>query len=667
MHQRQLSVGRAAVSALCAAAVSAAFPAPAMAGAKGVSDPVLAWNLTGIKDWETVPVFLDIARQMRPFFAYGEQWETMDHAALRAGGFLDEAGYATAIPEGQGGIRTVWAWTSEMGGKARAGVYVMTYKGKGALAFGGDARIVSQQPGRIILENVSGGTFWLDISAIAAGDHPRDFSLVRADKLALHEAGAIFDPQWLSLVADARELRFMDWMQTNEALPPGFADRPEPLDATYTERGVPIEVMVRLANEAGVDPWFTMRHDADDDTIRAYATYVRDHLDPRLKAHVEYSNETWNAAFTQFGWLRDKAVADWGEEAREDWEIIFDYHVRQAARTAAIWRDVFADEAKSRLVTVLGTQAGNAWLTDRQLRAESWQRLEPDTYAAPALLFDEVAATTYFGGSIVSDSGLRTELMQRASLSERDAEAWLFGLLSGQDAIEDSVPAVMARLAEQKARVADEGLRFTAYEGGQHVHHRFAVADLSEAEAESLAQILGTFVRSRDMGRLYTALWEGWRGIGDGPFMQFTEAGLPTPWGSWGVFAYPGDSTPRGDFLMARQAEGGSWWGEGGGAQYLQGITANGTEGADALEGTDEEDFLAGLGGDDTFVESGGRDGINGGEGTDTYRVAGPRSDYTVAPEGAGQRVTGPAGSAYLVNVETLAFGDGGTLSIAVR
>ena len=94
-------------------------------------------------------------------------------------------------------------------------------------------------------------------------------------------------------------------------------------------------------------------------------------------------------------------------------------------------------------------------------------------------------------------------------------------------------------------------------------------------------------------------------------------------------------------------------------------MTAGGSEAAETLVGTDEEDFLAGLGGDDLFPESGGRDGINGGEGTDTYRLVGPRAEYIIVPEGDGRRVTGANGSAYLVNVERLVFADGEALSLA--
>jgi hypothetical protein len=46
--------------------------------------------------------------------------------------------------------------------------------------------------------------------------------------------------------------------------------------------------MVELANKTGSNPWFKMPHDATDDYIQKFATYVCNHLDPRLIASVEY-------------------------------------------------------------------------------------------------------------------------------------------------------------------------------------------------------------------------------------------------------------------------------------------------------------------------------------------------------------------------------------------
>ena len=36
--------------------------------------------------------------------------------------------------------------------------------------------------------------------------------VVKEEHVELHEAGAIFNPDWLARVADLRAVRFMDWM-----------------------------------------------------------------------------------------------------------------------------------------------------------------------------------------------------------------------------------------------------------------------------------------------------------------------------------------------------------------------------------------------------------------------------------------------------------------------
>ena len=643
----------------------ATAPQAATAGALGVEDPNMSWGVSSIEDWGTGRPFLDIARTMRPFFAYtADTWQSMSHEELRATGLLDENGYPRGIPEGMQGIRTVWAWDPQAGGTEREGIYILSYQGKGTLSLGGEVEVINQSAGRIIFENTSGGTFWLDITNSLPQDHIRGISILRAEDLALHEAGAIFDPDWLAVTTDARELRFMTWQMTNSDPVTSWAEMPKPAAATWAQASVPVEIMVQLANEAGVDPWFTMPHNAEDDFIRNFATYVRDNLDPRLKAHVEYSNETWNGAFPQFDWLREQAVAEWGDDISEDWEAIYAYHTKRATHVARLWEEVFGTAAQDRLVNVLATQATATWVTEVSLAASAWQERDPDTFIAPSKVFEELAATTYFGASLVANPESRDTLMTRARQQGEGAYPWLYDELALMGRASDAVPAVLAALAEQRDLAHANDMRFTLYEGGQHLHHSFAIEGLSDADAEELTGFLGGFVRSPEMAALYSLLWDGWRKIGDGPFMNFTDIDRPTRWGSWGLLAWPGDAPPRARFILSKQAEGGSWWGEGGGAQYLHGLTASGSESGDRMEGTDEEDYLAGLGGDDTFPASAGRDGINGGDGRDIYLLPGPAEAYTIAPEGAGHRIDGPDGSAFLIHVETVEFADGTRLEL---
>lgn len=651
----------------CLAFIGAAFfAAPAVAQqAQGVADPNTSWGLSGLYDWDTSLPLIDVARLMRPFFGFtNDEWEAMDHAALVDGDYLDADGYPLRIPRGLTGIRTIWAWSDDFGMEQRKGTYVLTYQGRGAVSLGGAAEVISSSPGRIIFENSTGTAFWMDITGIDSGNHVRDISVVRSEHVALADAGAMFNPDWLALIEDARELRFMDWMQTNGSTASSWTDRPRPQDATWTELGAPVEIMVRLANETGTDPWFTIPHLADEDYVRQIATIVRDTLDPRLKAHFEYSNELWNGSFEQFGWLRDQAIAEWGDEIADDWEVIFSYYSKRATEVALICEDVFGAEAPTRLVNVLGTQTVNTWISTVFLTAPGWKTYDPDSYVEPSTVFEELGVASYFGSSFMTDADRRTELARRIKEDGDGAYSWMFELMSQDGAMEDSVPGSLRYLVEQQVVANSFGLRLIGYEGGQHMHHSFAVEGLSDAEAEEIGAFMQGFVRSPEMGALYAQLWDGWKEFGDGPFMQFTETSAPSRWGSWGILSHPGDKNPRASFIIKQQAAGGSWWGEGGGPQYLQGRTERGGETADQFTGTDEEDFFIGLGGDDTFTASPGLDGINGGDGTDTFVLPEPEDRYTIAAEDAGYRVTGPLGSTFLVHVEQVTFGDGKTITL---
>lgn len=79
---------------------------------------------------------------------------------------------------------------------------------------------------------------------------------------------------------------------------------------------VPIEILVELANELQINPWFCIPHMATDDYVTQFATYVRDHLSADLVARYELSNEVWNTAnagFLQTPYARFKGGKKWGE------------------------------------------------------------------------------------------------------------------------------------------------------------------------------------------------------------------------------------------------------------------------------------------------------------------------------------------------------------------
>lgn len=124
------------------------------------------------------------------------------------------------------------------------------------------------------------------------------------------------------------------------------------------ESGASVELMVRLCNDLGVNPWFCMPVAADDEYVQRFAEYVHDHLDPGLTVYLEYANECWNSGFFAYNYT----VALGGEYGIGGWG--FTSH--RSVEMFKIWNRVFnesdlrADRPQSRIVRILPTQA--AWV-----------------------------------------------------------------------------------------------------------------------------------------------------------------------------------------------------------------------------------------------------------------------------------------------------------------
>ena len=647
----------------------------------GLTDPTLAFGLSGLADWSTEMPFLDLMKTARPFVGQkGDTWDAFHHEDLVAGGYLDAQGWPKAVPQGVTSVGTIWAWDANdlIAARSRAGTYLLTYAGQGTLQLAGDVQILRTRPGRILFRNLKGGFVGLNISLTDpnhTGDYLRDIVIVPEQYEALHDAGEIFNPVWLKLIEDARALRFKDWMQVDGMTQAAWNTRPEPGDATWGMRGAPVEVMVQLANQTGTEPWFSMPAGADEGYIRGFATYVRDHLDPRLKIHIEYSNEMWNWLYPQTQWMAAQAKTVWGTDDKAAW---LDYQAMLATKSALIWDKVFGVEAKARLDKVLGTQTVSPWLSTRLLTAPLWQKFDPAGYVAPAQVFNSLALTTYFGYAQVSQPEQRAALLTVMKDTSQDATVWFKAQLL-DPAADSSIPQIVQYWASQKAVADQYGLKLVAYEGGQHVLHSAGIGGISDQDMAALTDFLAGFVRGPAMADLYRQLWTAWARAGDGPFMQFTDVSAASKYGAWGLYAALGDRNPRADMLMDLNAHAEAWFGDGGGPQYQQGVIRLAGDGGEGITGTDLGDFLIGGAGDDTITPGRGPDLISGGAGTDTVVLSGAPQDYHLVAEapddsadqtggltgvsgGAGlavYRLTGPGTDAILRGIERFRFAGG--------
>ncbi|MEE4301600.1 MAG: hypothetical protein V2J24_19340, partial [Pseudomonadales bacterium] len=193
---------------------SEALEFPSLQPLTGLSDPSIAYGLEGIVDWSSGMQFIDIMRMARPWNLEGRY----DADGSVPDAYLDEHGWVTRMPPGTSILHRLWSWEGDDPGLAesRAGRYVVRYEGSGSLALGG-ADVVSQSPGEIIFDTSGTGVVSLFLKSIEPDDPIRDISVVREDLVPLHDAGEIFNPDWIALIEDARQVRYMDFMHTNNS------------------------------------------------------------------------------------------------------------------------------------------------------------------------------------------------------------------------------------------------------------------------------------------------------------------------------------------------------------------------------------------------------------------------------------------------------------------
>ncbi|SNT26039.1 hypothetical protein SAMN06295912_1851, partial [Sphingomonas laterariae] len=319
-------------------------------------------------------------------------------------------------------------------------------------------------------------------------------------------ATARFSPAFLASVRGYKVLRFMDWQSTNANVAVTWATRPQLLTQNQASKmGASVEYMVALANEAGIDPWFTMPWNADEDYQRRFATYVRDNLAPGRKAYVEMSNEVWNWSFPVTTQAKNEGLSM--GLATNEAEALLRRYAQKSTWMHKIWSQVFASDMK-RLVRVIATQNANPWAAEQVLKFE-------DT----AQNFDALATAPYFGGGTFSGS--------RAAITD------LTNIFTFLDA---DIDAVLAKAAQNKAVATRYGKRYIAYEGGQHVVH---------ASNVELVRSINRDPRMYTLYQRYLATWKAQ--IGDAMTL-YNNTGPVSQWGAWGLREYAGQpiaETPK--------------------------------------------------------------------------------------------------------------------------
>jgi hypothetical protein len=266
-----------------------------------------------------------------------------------------------------------------------AGNYVVLYQGQGTMNWGGDATVVSSSTGRIILNVATPSSgIYLQITATDpnnTGDYLRNIQLVyspdsTATNVGVNEAalvsGQIFNPRFLSVLAPFCTLRFKDWMNTDSDPQYTWATRPLPSNAFWDgPNGVPMEIMVDLANQLGTDAWFSMPTYANSTFVSNFATYVHQNLGAHQKVYLEYTNEAWNGSLGPTnGALQALGAAMWPSEP-VNFALSMNYYGMQAALNCQAWKIAWGANS-ARVICVMGNQIGNWGVVQEALQCPYW-------------------------------------------------------------------------------------------------------------------------------------------------------------------------------------------------------------------------------------------------------------------------------------------------------
>jgi len=500
------------VAVLAASAIGATKPDYAGPGFTPVAreaanaNATIGINLAGLADWNTELPFTDEFRLARQWISQqqGKPWGQGPPLAL------DPHGWVTGLADGCKADTPMLTFP----GHKPPGEYVLLYEGEGEIGVTG-GKVGASQPGRIIvaLERDSGGVF-LNLRKVNPQNPVRNIRFLLPGCEATHKAQPFrsgFLGQWRGM----NTYRFMDWMHTNGSEVAEWADRPKMTDATWTVRGVPLEVMIDLCNRQLTNPWFCIPHKATDDYVRQFATQVRDTLDPTLHVYIEYSNEVWNGIFAQTKHAQERAKELGIGPKERPWEGGGMWYAQRSVEIFKIWEDVFG--GRDRLVRVLAWQSGNAWWLKNILFP--WQESVKHV--------DAVSNAPY----------LHMCPSPRGKPSSDEAAGWTVDQVLDH-AESHCLPAAVKGIKAVKELCDQHGLRLIAYEGGQHL-----VGVGGGENNEKLTALFHAANRHPRMGDIYRKYHDGWRDACGDLFCTFSSIGAYSKWGSWGLAEF-WDQTP---------------------------------------------------------------------------------------------------------------------------
>ncbi len=455
----------------------------------------------------------------------------------------DRDGWPRNLNGGQAGSYVVH-WIPA--GSIPDGRYTVLYDGEGQIVYEGDARVVHSQPGKDIVEVKAGADNNLQISLIIKRSEPQNYlrnirfllpggicannpfqrvnsaRQCRGNYLPFEKYydKILFNPDYLRFMKDFKVIRMMNMSGITRNPIHSWEQMPHMSKATWAGkegvRGAPLEVMVRLANILNRDAWFNIPHAADNNFVRQYASYLKQHLKPHLKAYIEYTNENWNTVFMQ-----SKYTKKMGMKLRLDRDInqaSYKYYSQRAVEIFRIFEQVFGNT--KRLVRVMGVWSANRYMTPVVMEHKGAYRY-----------VDAMAIAPYF-------------FVHRKALAGVNSVPSVFKLLKDDKRNPYSMNNVYKMIRQQMEYAKKYKVKLIAYEGGQHL-----TAPGTHSTRDYPNPYLIGANRAHTMETFYVDFLNHWNQITGGSlFVAFSAPRNCQYYGCWGIKEYinqPDSQAPK--------------------------------------------------------------------------------------------------------------------------
>ncbi len=505
-----------------------------------LGEDILGINTADVREDTSSVQFLNLFKSAIPFS------ETIPWGSSKGVEF-DKNGWPKNLHGGKAGTKFLNRLPEDT---VEDGFFTVLYDGEGEIFYGNDARIVVHRPNKDIIEIKAGKDHILNASLFIKKTNPdnyirnirilpeggvcKGFPHIRVKTpeacgtipyLAFeeNEDKLLFNPDYLAFMKDFQVVRFMNMSGMTRNPVVKWEDRNKLEKATwggkYGSRGAPVEIMVALANQVKANPWFSMPYQASDDYIRKFAEYVKKHLDPDLKAYIEYSNEVWNPIFIH----HDYAIQQGLKEKLDDKKSVAGYkwYSKRSVEVFKIWEDVFGGQEQ--LVRVLGSWASNQSMSSLILSYR-------DAYKHT----DALAIGPYVSA--------HPKILRKAKNVNDVFKAMM------DPTSKWGMKSIISYIQKQAKVAKSFGVDLVAYEGGQHL------VDWNTRKVnEHPNELLYAANRDPRMGIIYDELLREWRRAGGKLFVAFSAPRIYSWYGSWGIKEHirqPRSDAPKYDSLL---------------------------------------------------------------------------------------------------------------------